>query len=71
MAKYVEKITKKERERKSPQNDQKIQGKMARTQKLPVQINVLKFCLVVNFGHRVKHTKFQLVLLALSHYSSQ
>ena len=39
MAKYVGKIIKKEREGKSPQNDQKNQGKLAITQKLLVQMS--------------------------------
>ena len=55
MAKYVGKITKKEREGKSPQNGQ-ISRKII--QKLTGPIG-LKFFVSADFGHGVLHTKFQ------------
>ena len=57
MAKYVGEITKKEREGKSPQNDQKSRKIDHYSENTGP--NELKFRLVLGFRHRMPHTKFQ------------
>ena len=57
MAKYVRKITQKEKEGKSPQNDQKSRKIDHYSENAGP--NELKFRLVLGFRHRMPHTKFQ------------
>ena len=55
MAKYVEKITKKERERKQNEQESKEIGHYSET----TGPNELKFCLELDFDHRMPHITFQ------------